>query len=107
MPNQKELELSFHDIFNPVPSEARWAAMMAAETVLRDRGVTLEECARVGANDTDFQVGEVVSFFDPANRIANAWNTAVAAAGEAIDAPDDAETKWRLRIVEKPVQLPN
>lgn len=105
---EKELALSFQDIYNLVPEEARWAAVLAAEAVLQERGVTLEECVRVGANSyPEYQVGEVPSFFDPANRIGSAWLAAVDAAIDAISTPADIEPNWQLRIIEKPVQLPN
>lgn len=105
---EKELALVFQDVHNLVPEEARWAAVLAAEALLQQRGVTLEECVRVGANSyPEYQVGEVLSFFDSDNRIGSAWVAAVDAAGDAIGAPKDEEPTWRLRIVEMPVKPPH
>lgn len=105
---EKEVALAFQDLYNLVPEEARWAAVLAAEAVLQERGVTLEECVRVGANSyPEYQVGEVPSFFDPANRIGSAWLAAVDAAFDATGTPADTEPTWRLHIIKKPVQLPN
>lgn len=108
MAEQKGLVLEFQDPENTIPAEARWAAVLAAEKVLQEHSVTLEECALVGANEyPDYPVGEVPSFVDPQNRIAEAWLAAHDAAWDATGTAEDANPTWRLRIVEMPVKPPH
>lgn len=108
MPEQKEMAFEFEDPENTIPVEMRWAAVLAAESVLREHGVTLEECVRVGANAyAEYPVGEVVSLYDFDNRIADAWLDAHDAAWDATGTPADTDPTWRLRITWKPVQLLN